>query len=449
MSASRPPPDLLSIPRRGGCFLAIAGVFGILCGGGITAALGAVGIGILFGPLLILVGLIGIPAGLWRFMFPAGHNAFAALGRDTATRTTTLQEIQRELAGPDTTDETFGSYTLSVTPNWIVLRDSSDLMIARRDTLLWAYKSVTVRKRYGVKTGETVELKAHVYGNATFTFTMTQEQVPRILERLGQAAPRAFIGYRNDLDGQSNERLREMTLGLPAAGARTLPVPAPTPSASSPTPSSSPSASSASPIVSPPPTSPLAPSARQPGGGSAVGKVMLWLGGLGAATLGVGAVSIVLCCGGLIGFGTWLEAQLAPLGEACNGHAVTGAAARTRTSEARVATHQPDGKWKIESSYLESSHEGLNLEDNAWVLCLDEPKSVALEDCGNGLTRSRWQTRARLVEAATGTVVSDEVVDGDEPAACAQVAPGSKGEGAKQGSEFWGPYLQGKLDALR
>ena len=145
--------------------------------------------------------------------------------------------------------------------------------------------------------------------------------------------------------------------------------------------------------------------------------------------LGVLGVSMLGCCGscfGMVGFSQWLQSRVAPLAVACDGSGVAASAALVPGTVPSIAVMEHQGaSWTGQFNVLETSLSPADTtEEAALVLCMEAPETVEIERCdytnGSTIVRNRIYRRARLVEARTGRVLSDQTVAGPDPALCGE-----------------------------
>lgn len=349
--------------------------------------------GILFGLICIVGSIFAVPVGLWWAVVPTSHSSMTPLGGSAEERCTVAREIEAELAEPGSVHlRLTGRTVLSLTANWLVVT-GSDLVIMRKEDLLWVYKVVVTRRRYGITTGRTLQLALHGRRTGKDEVDALEAELPDALSGIQAFAPHAFLGY--DL---LTERLRHDELAARVDERRRSPS-----------------------LLAPPPTRP-APPTRPSLAGSAVLPTrpgLSWLSGL-FGVFGLGGLVLCGSCLGLVGLGAWLEARMLPLAAACSGTAVPGASAGTLSSRSPIAVMEWTGnEWEQPAGLISAPYkQAHSLGTAELVMCMGQVSTETLEPCRGADPRTRASRRLWLVEAATGRTVHDSVVSGAEPAAC-------------------------------
>jgi hypothetical protein len=150
-------------------------------------------------PLLFLAGFLGIPAGLLRVASPLSHASIGPLGRTTAARRAALKAIEAEIMLPETRHRWLadGGW-LSATPGWIAYYGGAELLLARRDDVLWVYEK---RKR----SRSAIIVKTLGAGNGDWS--VADREVAPVLELLADSCPRAVHGFDEALHRLSGRQL--------------------------------------------------------------------------------------------------------------------------------------------------------------------------------------------------------------------------------------------------
>jgi hypothetical protein len=183
---------------------------------------------------------------------------------------------------------------------------------------------------------------------------------------------------------------------------------------------------------------PAVPAAHRGGGG---GRGLMIFGGIvGVLVLG--------CCGtgiAMVALGSWVGAQTAAVEVACDGLPVSVAAPYAGASSAVLALERDDRGWSRAYSYVPGSFtEADTSETTAAVLCLEPEERISVEVCdytsGATVTRYRYQRRARVIAARSGTVLAEDIVIGGEPQQCGEYVSGSGAmfyEGSHADGSHW------------
>lgn len=177
--------------------------FGIL----VTAVGGALIVGFILGPLLIIGGLIAIPMGLLQAIDPTRHRCIKPLGRTSPERIQTLRMVEQDLSHPSTLHVRMSEgNTLSVSPFWAVVH-GKELVIVHRDDLLWVYTKVTRRKRFGITTSKTFSLCLKTRRSGKQEIPIAELEAPQLMWTFQQTAPAALFGWNDSLDRLTDAQL--------------------------------------------------------------------------------------------------------------------------------------------------------------------------------------------------------------------------------------------------
>ena len=213
MPAPPTTPRLLAISTSQAWGTIGAGVAAIPLGIVVTAVGGALIIGFILGPLLILAGLIAIPMGFVQLLDPTTHKAIKPLGRTTPERTQAVRAIEQDLAQPSNLHVRMAEGdTLTVTPHWVVVHGKG-LVVTHRDDLLWIYTKITSRNRFGITTSRRFALCMKTRRTGKEEVAISELEAPQLMWTLQQAAPHALTGWREDLDRLPDVQLVAMVDG--------------------------------------------------------------------------------------------------------------------------------------------------------------------------------------------------------------------------------------------
>lgn len=201
------PPRLLALSTTQAWKTVGAGIAAIPVGILVTAVFGALIVGIILGPLLIIGGLIAIPVGFLQVLDPTRHSAIKQLGRTTPERRQQVAAVEQDLLRPENLHVRMSEgNVLTVTPHWIVVH-GKDLAISHRNDLLWFYTKVTSRKRFGITVSKTFSLILRTRHVRKEEIPMSELEAPQMMWTLGQAAPHALSGWDVSLDRLSDQQL--------------------------------------------------------------------------------------------------------------------------------------------------------------------------------------------------------------------------------------------------
>lgn len=200
-------PRLLAISTTQAWKTVGAGIAAIPLGILVTAVGGALIVGFILGPLLILGGLIAIPMGLFQVADPTRHRCIKPLGRTSPERIQALRHIEQDLSHPSSLHVRMSEgNTLSVSPYWVVVH-GKELVIVHRNDVLWVYTKVTRRKRFGITTSKTFALCLRTRRSGKEELPITEPEAPQLMWTLEQAAPAALAGWNETLDRLTEAQL--------------------------------------------------------------------------------------------------------------------------------------------------------------------------------------------------------------------------------------------------
>lgn len=445
MAETPPPPDLIASAAREARNMFI---LGLVCvpGGALLTAIGAVATCFLFlGPLVVLAGMVMVPIGAYQWYNPLSHSSLRRLGPTPEARSRAIDEIERELRSPDAESYTLASGDfLTATPHWLVRHGSNLFLTATRD-VLWAYKLVTTRKRYGITVSTTVQVVLKTRHEKQ-ELPASEANTPEIIAFIHRSAPAAFYGYDAQRERMSDAALAKLvddrwaSLGDNAVRRQTEPAAIGMSSSSSSSSSSIPGISTSSPI----------PGLSSPSATSDKGnKGTLIVGGLLAMFVLLGCCAAI--CGGSVYFSQKEKAQRQALAPACSGQPVAAAAAEPPGPGAHVAVFERDSSgWTPKLTSLPGFAAGDTTEQTSFVLCLDDAEDIVAETCdydaGLTVTRKRSHQFGELVNARTGQGYGRQEVYGEMPENCPDTISSSRTiSGSDVSLDDWTPYVKGWL----
>lgn len=167
----------------GGILALIGGVFLAIIGA-VTGFMFCIAIPLLFvAPFAMLYGVV-------LFLFPAFK--LLHLG-DGTQRAAALSSIDAELQDPRTMYQVTKHGFVAVTPSWLIVHASDELVVELRRNLLLAYKKTTT-KRYGRSTEE-IKIRSRA---KDYTCLTEPAENDWLIGVLANAAPWAMMGYRPD-----------------------------------------------------------------------------------------------------------------------------------------------------------------------------------------------------------------------------------------------------------
>lgn len=423
-----PPPDLIASAAREARNMFIAGLVCVPFGAVLTGVGAVAPCFFILGPILLIAGLVCIPVGAYQWYNPMSHSSIRRLGPTPEARARAVDDIEYELRGGDAETFTLAKNDyLTATPHWLVRHGGNLLVTATRD-VLWAYKLVTTRKRYGIEVSRTVQVVVKTRHDK-HELPATEANAPEILAFIHNSAPAAFYGYdaaRERLSDaalarQVDERLASLGDGAFRKASEPRAI------------STYTSGGSDIPTLNPAP-----PRNRNVG--------MYIVGGVG------GMLLLTVACAALcVGAGVMANAEkkkTAALAPACSGVPVPTAANETLSPLAHVAVMEADGSaWEASLSSLPGVPVGDTTATAGFVLCLDEAKEVVAETCdydgGLTVTRKRSLQTGHLVNAYTGQTIGTQEVYGELPSECPDSITASRTiEGSDVSLGDWSPVVQ-------
>jgi hypothetical protein len=157
---------------------------GLTIGGILLSVVGlAVGFIIFFGFILVIGGVITFFVALAAITDPTRE--LSNLAPNEVMRRQVLRGVEAELAQPSTHTLRTSKATALLGPSWLVVHDSSSLLVTRREDVLWFY--IQTKKN-------TQTLKVHLRsGKVVDVETTPADQ--HLLHGLAHALPHALQGY--------------------------------------------------------------------------------------------------------------------------------------------------------------------------------------------------------------------------------------------------------------
>lgn len=169
-------------------------------------------LGLIVGPLFLLLGLVLTPIAIVGIADPTRHEDILRLGRTPAERAYALGQIEALLLGPQAWNVPLshghGGPVLLSGGDWLALRGPNMLRLFSKQDALWVYGLERRRRKFGFVYSTTYSLCVRTRSRSScLELPMTRHQAAWLMPHLHAMMPQAIFGYTPALERASTAHL--------------------------------------------------------------------------------------------------------------------------------------------------------------------------------------------------------------------------------------------------